>query len=257
MRVALLTQDDPFYLAESIAEFIGKIEDSNHELVVSIVSSASPYGKSESFFKKSLKTFRTFGINFFTHYSITFIVRKFFLRRSVVKELNKKNIKTWILGDSLNTDININKLKEFDLDIIVIIAGNQILRSEVLKAPRLGVINAHSSLLPEYRGLMPTFWVLQHNEKQTGVTVFFLTEGIDDGAIINQQIIEITRDMTHRELVIKSKEVANKLLIEALNSIEMGNSFQLEGPTPNQGSYYKFPNRRDVDEFIKNGRRFY
>jgi len=198
-----------------------------------------------------------FGAKFFIHYSITFITRKFVLRKSVVKELGKKNIKTWILGDSLNTDININKLKEFDLDIIVIIAGNQILRSEVLKTPKFGVINAHSSLLPEYKGLMPAFWALHQDEKQTGVTVFCLTEGIDDGAIINQQVIEITRDMTHRELVIKSKVLANTLLIEALDSIAAGNSFQLKESTLKQGSYYKFPNRRDVNEFIKHGRKFY
>ena len=74
-------------------------------------------------------------------------------------------------------------------DLILIIAGNQIIKKKVLDSTKYGVFNVHSSLLPNYKGLMPTFWVLKNNETKTGVTLYQLTEGIDDGPIIAKKSI--------------------------------------------------------------------
>jgi len=51
-------------------------------------------------------------------------------------------------------------------------------------APK-GCLNLHSALLPKYRGLMPSFWVLKNNENKTGVSVFFVDKGIDSGPIFS------------------------------------------------------------------------
>jgi methionyl-tRNA formyltransferase len=100
---------------------------------------------------------------------------------------------------------------------------------------------------------MPTFWVLKNNEKETGVTVFKLTEGIDDGPIINSRKIEIDSTTTQSELVKKCKYLANELIIEALELVKTPEKFKKnEG-----GSYYKFPTRKDVREFYKNGKHFF
>lgn len=97
----------------------------------------------------------------------------------VFKVLKQNNVPIWRLNDSINKPANVDSLKSLNPDIVVIIAGNQIIKKAILDVPRYGVINAHSSLLPAYKGLMPTFWVLKNGEEKTGVTVFFLTEGID------------------------------------------------------------------------------
>ena len=70
----------------------------------------------------------------------------------------------------------------------------------------MGCINLHTALLPKYRGLMPTFWVLKNNEKNTGVSVFFVDEGIDSGPIIVQKNISIG-NMTQQELIVKTKKL--------------------------------------------------
>jgi len=255
MKVALLTQDDPFYLAESVSGFVELSKKNGHELVTAIVSDASPFGKRENFIDKATKTLRIFGLKFFVWYSIQFILRKFILRKSVVKELEKKDVPVWLLKNSINRPENIDRLKRLDLDVIVIIAGNQIIKSEVLNIPKHGVINAHSSLLPKYKGLMPSFWALKNNEEKTGVTVFFLNEGIDDGPIINQGVIDVTPEMTQQTLIVKCKEVANELLSDALTLIESG----MVKTTPNTGddNYYKFPTKDDVRDFLKSGRKFF
>ena len=67
MRVILLTQDDPFYLAESTADFINKIEKTrSHNIICSIITSPSPFGKKEKTIEKILKTYNVFGCLLYT-----------------------------------------------------------------------------------------------------------------------------------------------------------------------------------------------
>lgn len=253
MRIVLLTQDDPFYLSESIDDFLRKIKNTKaHKIVTAIVSDPSPFGKRESFFKKTFRTYNIFGFRFFLFYTFKYIYRKFILRKSVFKVLSKHKIQTWHLKTSINKKENIERLKEIKPDVIAIIAGNQIIKKQVLEVPTYGVINAHSSLLPEYKGLMPTFWVLKNNEKKTGVTVFKLTEGIDDGPIINQNEITIG-SMTQSELVRSLKFMANDLLLKAFDLLNKPETFK----NNTGGTYYKFPTKYDVKEFYKNKKRFF
>jgi methionyl-tRNA formyltransferase len=254
MNIILLTQDDPFYLAETTDDFITKIKrQGNHQIIQAIVSSPSPYGKKESFLKKVSKTYSIFGFQFFFHYSLRFICRKLILRKSVIEIILKHNIPLWKLENSINKAENVARLKQLNADIIIIIAGNQIIKKQVLDIPKYGVINAHSSLLPNYKGLMPTFWVLKNNEKITGVSVFKLTEGIDDGPIIIQREIAIDKSTTQSELVQKSKYLANELLINSLDILDKSDLF-IENKG---GSYYKSPSKPDVKEFYKQRRQFF
>ncbi|UZJ41969.1 formyltransferase family protein [Prosthecochloris sp. SCSIO W1101] len=255
MNIALLTQDDPFYMPEVIKDFINNIGNTGrHCICVGIVSDPSPFGKKEGFKEKIKKTLRIFGASFFLRYSYEWIIRKYVLAKSVEREISEAGINTILLKDSINQKKNIEKIKYYKPDIIVIIAGNQIIKKDLLVSTKYGVINAHTSLLPDYKGLMPTFWVLKNNEKETGVTVFRLTEGIDDGPIIKQEKLQIEKNMTQRELIIKTKKIANRILIESLNEIEDGVAEMKENCG---GIYYKFPTREDVKEFYRNGKRFY
>src|SRR5687767_9642543 len=64
-------------------------------------------------------------------------------------------------------------------DLAVAVAYGRILKPEVLSAPRLGTLNVHFPLLPKYRGAAPVQWSLARGETKTGVTVFWLDEGMD------------------------------------------------------------------------------
>jgi len=254
MKIVLLTQDDPFYLPESNDDFLNKLKElTGHELVSVIVTDASPFGKKEKFFIKVRKTYSIFGLRFFIYYTIKYIVRKMILRKSVLKVVQKHRVPLWKLNESINSSASLDKLKKLAPDLIIIIAGNQIIKKEVLDLPKYGVINAHSSLLPAFKGLLPTFWVLKNNEKLTGVTVYKLGEGIDDGPIINSKEILITKEMSHADLVKKAKYVANDLLIQAIDIVKNPEKFRYS----KGGSYYKFPTRADVKEFYKIRKKFY
>lgn len=116
---------------------------------------------------------------------------------------------------------DINSLESLDLikrlnpKIIVSIASPQILRMEVIDSVKYA-INIHAALLPEYRGMMPSFWVLARGEKKTGVTVHRINERIDGGAIILQKTIDISPQDTLHSLQTKVANVGAIALLDAL-----------------------------------------
>ena len=118
-----------------------------------------------------------------------------------------------------------------------------------------GCLSLDSALLPRYRGLMPSFWVLKNREKETGVSVFFVDEGIDSGPILVQRRIEIG-EMTQAELIEASKIVGMDAIIEAIAKIQKGDIATLPNDAAT-ATYFKFPTRDDVTAFRAAGARFF
>lgn len=85
-------------------------------------------------------------------------------------------------------------VKDLGADLAVAVAYGKILKPEALAAPKLGTLNVHFSLLPKYRGAAPVQWSLVRGEKKTGVTIFWLDEGMDTGPIFLQRETEVGRD---------------------------------------------------------------
>lgn len=85
-------------------------------------------------------------------------------------------------------------------DLIVVVAYGQILSKRILDIPRLGCINVHASLLPKLRGASPINWAIVSGETETGVTTMYMSEGLDEGDMIDKLSLEITETMTAGEL---------------------------------------------------------
>ena len=102
---------------------------------------------------------------------------------------------------------------------------------------------------------MPSFWVLKNDEKQTGVSVFFVEEGIDSGPILIQKIIEIG-NKTWQELIQHTKRIGMTAILEAIELIYRGD-YQLIENDHRKMSYYTFPSKQDVKEFVKAGKTFF
>lgn len=82
------------------------------------------------------------------------------------------------------------ELRTLNADLFVVVAF-RMLPEAVWSMPRLGTINLHASLLPNYRGAAPIHWAVINGEKETGVTTFFLQHAIDTGDIIQQQKVKV------------------------------------------------------------------
>lgn len=254
MRIILFTQEDPFYLVESTEDLIQKIsKQGKHTLVQAIITPPSPFGRKETFKQKAMKTYRIFGLRFFIYYSLKLIIRKILLEKSVEKVLKKNNVPVISITDTINSKKNVSLIQSLNADLILIIAGNQIIRKRVLDSTKYGVFNVHSSLLPNYKGLMPTFWVLRNDEPKTGVTLYQLTEGIDDGPIIANKEYNITSETTQSKLIKDLKILANDLVIESIDLVEDPKNYK----ESKDGSYFKFPTKEDVKAFYRNKKKFY
>ncbi|MDR1365958.1 MAG: methionyl-tRNA formyltransferase [Holosporales bacterium] len=90
----------------------------------------------------------------------------------------------------------VDALKRLNPDIIVVVAYGLILPREILSIPRLGCINVHASLLPQWRGASPIQQAIIAGDKTTGVTIMKMSEDLDAGDIIMQKSAAITPDVT-------------------------------------------------------------
>jgi methionyl-tRNA formyltransferase len=114
------------------------------------------------------------------------------------------------------------ELKAFGADMAVVVAYGRLLRRDALDATRLGYMNAHFSLLPKYRGAAPVQWSLVRGEKKTGVSLFWLDEGMDTGPVQAMRETAVGPDEDAGELLGRLTELGVGLLSEVLTDIEAG-----------------------------------
>lgn len=124
-------------------------------------------------------------------------------------------------------------------DLIVVAAYGKILPKEILDLPRYGCWNIHASLLPKYRGAAPIQWALINGERETGITIMQMDEGLDTGPILLQKSLTIGEDETFGELYQRLAQLGAKALMEALELLKVG---QLSPrPQPEDGVSYAPP----------------
>lgn len=111
-------------------------------------------------------------------------------------------------------------IKGLEPDLGVIVAYGSILKQPSLKAPILGWINLHYSLLPKFPGAAPIQHAILSGETTTGVTVFQLDEGIDTGPILSQAEIEIGETQTSGQLLETLTVLGSDLLVDTLKNLQ-------------------------------------
>ncbi|MEA1882687.1 MAG: formyl transferase [Candidatus Marinimicrobia bacterium] len=155
--------------------------------------------------------------------------------------------------NKINSVKGLEKLRDSAPDLIVSIRYGSIIKSEVMAVPPLGILNLHSGLLPQYRGVMATFWAKLNGEENMGCTLHYITDGtIDTGPIVSsfQNKIDPTKDYLSN--VIGLYPGGCELIINALNQIEAEKPLKSE-KTEGESNYYTFPNAKDFDRFKNMG----
>lgn len=118
----------------------------------------------------------------------------------------------------------IQVMKELNPDVIVVVAFGQIIPKEILHMPKYGCINVHASLLPAYRGAAPIQWAVINGDKESGVTIMRMDEGVDTGDMINKVIVPLNEKETGGSLFDRLSESGAKLLVETLPMLEDGSA---------------------------------
>ena len=116
----------------------------------------------------------------------------------------------------------LDEIKNLKPDVICVVAYGKILPKELLDIPRLGCINVHGSLLPQYRGAAPIQWAVLNGDKETGITTMYMDVGMDTGDMILKEKVEIGENETTGELWDRLSKIGANLLVKTLKQIEEG-----------------------------------
>ena len=124
--------------------------------------------------------------------------------------------------EDINHPLWVKRIMDLAPDILFSFYYRKLIEPSLLEVPRAGCLNLHGSLLPNYRGRCPTNWVLANGEKETGVTLHYMTPRPDDGDIVCQKKIPVGHDDTARTLHEKTAEASREMLDDILPRIMAG-----------------------------------
>ena len=123
--------------------------------------------------------------------------------------------------NSLNSNSVIQVVKTMDADLVLSLQNNMLFSSDWIKLfeNKLGIVNIHYSPLPKYSGYWPEMWAIWNCEENFGVTMHYVSDGIDTGPIINQKFFKIIENETRFSLYKKSGNACFELIKQNLPKI--------------------------------------
>ncbi|MBN2034866.1 MAG: formyl transferase [Deltaproteobacteria bacterium] len=259
LKILFITQDDPFYVKIFFEEFFVIYEDIRSIKAVVI---ARAMGK-KSMFQLARQMYEFYGFFNFLRMGVRFVGYKVgglglpFTKTNSAYTLDRlcRLHGVPVMHESgINSSQFLQRVEEMGIDLIISVAAPSIFKEGLIRIPRLGCINIHNGMLPNYRGMLPNFWQMYHNEKAAGITIHEISAGIDEGRIIAQKQVPIAPEETLDSLIKKTKSIGAHLMKETIQKIESGSAHYKENRVE-EGSYFSFPTRQDVREFRRRGKR--
>ncbi len=165
-----------------------------------------------------------------------------------------QNLSSKIIGfDDVNAPSSVDELAKFLPDLAISIRFGQIFKSEIIGLPRFGVLNLHSGILPNYRGVMASFWAILNAEKKLGTTLHYIRDsGIDTGDIVGFFEKEIDWNCSLISNINQLYYGGCELVLDALQKVSMCEKIQtIDQKTLGVGSYFSYPKKSDVVGFLK------
>ena len=147
----------------------------------------------------------------------------------------------------INDADSIELLRSLELDIAFVIGWSQIVGSEALNSTRLGMIGAHASLLPRNRGSAPINWSIIRGERETGNSLIWLAENVDQGDLIDQRVFDISAFDTCESLYGKVAKSNRDMILDVIPKLAAGIHVGRQQPKTNEPL---LPRRRPEDGLV-------
>ncbi|QCD44013.1 methionyl-tRNA formyltransferase [Campylobacter mucosalis] len=125
-------------------------------------------------------------------------------------------------NESINTPDFLQKIRKYECDLFISVCFNQIFKAPIINTPRLATINWHAGKLPFYRGRNILNWALINDEREFGITVHYMDEGIDTGDIITQRVFAINDEDNYASLFARITKLSAEVLYEAVVKFKNG-----------------------------------
>lgn len=166
---------------------------------------------------------------------------------SPVKEVAMAhNLPVWQPQRIKKDEETLAQLAAAHADAFVVVAYGQILSQQILEMPRLGCINGHGSILPEYRGAAPIQWCLVHGKADTGMTSMLMDAGMDTGPILLKRTLPIGWLDTTLDLAQSLSALSAELLVETLEGLDQGTIIPIS-QDPDQATYAPLIKKEDYE----------
>ena len=131
----------------------------------------------------------------------------------------------------------VEQLRTMEPDVIVVAAFGQIISRDLLELPKYGCINVHASLLPAYRGAAPIQWAVINGDRESGVTIMRMNEGLDTGDMIDKVVVPLAEDETGGSLFEKLSHAGARLCVKVLEDLESGRAVCTPQPEESTTAY--------------------
>lgn len=231
VNIVLFSLDDPIISFEFLSSILKK-----NNLDISLV--VIPHG----FFQIS----RIFKI-FVMFFSLSFFKEMIFSlsKTQSVSNLLKENNTPVIYPKNINSFDTISKLKDAHPDYLLSFNCPQKFSNQLLNLPKQKCINIHFGMLPEYRGLSPIFHAVFNKEKEVGVTFHIMDSHFDNGPIIIQKRLDISKERS----LFKIYKMALNLTCESLpefSNLLKNQKFETIPNEINKSSYFHYPSLKKI-----------
>lgn len=143
------------------------------------------------------------------------------VQESHVKQYAVSQEITVLQPTNLKEESFVNELKQLNADLFIVVAF-RMLPEVVWRIPRLGTINLHGSLLPDYRGAAPINWAVMNGDQKTGVTTFFINENIDTGDLLLKREMDIAPNESAGSVHDRMMHLGAETIIETIQGVNKG-----------------------------------
>jgi methionyl-tRNA formyltransferase len=155
---------------------------------------------------------------------------------------------------NINSETFIDEMSEYNPDLFVSIRFGKIFKDEIIKIPTNGLINLHSGILPNYRGIMGTLHAINNGDEKIGCTLHTIPNGeIDTGEIIEIAETAVNRNKSLFWNIMSLYPIGAELIRKAIVSIEHGERPLSYPQDFSIGKYYSVPTANDFEKLNNNG----
>ena len=247
MNLIFLTTDDPLYLPAFFDRVLRERASDTRAVYV-----APALYRRQNSLQAAWRYARTFGLSAAARLTARVMAAQA-RRQSVAETCRLHGVRCAPVRD-VNAPEFLTELRRLGPDLLISVSCPQIFKRPLIQLPPEGILNIHGAILPHYRGVLPSFWMLANGEKQAGVSIYYVDERIDAGELCGQRIYDIDPKESLDAFLRRSKAIAADLLLEVLRNIEAGQVMR-QALRLAEGSYYSWPDAAAVRRFRAAGRR--
>ncbi len=256
MNICLLTNQD---LASNIALNYLLPELTEHKVVVFY---SGQVGSNHTNLPNALQTLKFFEQTLFNEILFTQLdnsptkqTEKTTNQLFTFKQLAQRHTLQFKQLNHINQIAGLQKLESQNPDLILSIRFGKILQQPAIDCARHGVLNLHSGLLPQYQGVMATFWAMLNNETHYGTSLHWIeTKAIDAGAILKNQRMPLDLSKSYLENLLALYQSGCSNMLEAVKKLHRGEKLIATSQT-GTANYYTFPREKELKSFVHKGLR--